>query len=191
MKKTICLIALLTLFAACQPSAAQIEKAIQQTQAVTDQTATAQAQIMQDQISTQAAYQTATAVSLNAIATLSAYCGKPQVDQSISEMKEILGRFSDAFELAANTSRISLSPIVSDMQKIARELNDLTVPVCLDEAKTALLQSMSSSIDGYLAFMAEESDETVTSYFDDGTKYLRSYSDKTSVISACAPDCDD
>lgn len=68
----------------------------------------------------------------------------------------ILMKWDDAVKLAGNTSRIALSTTVATLQDIRREAAGLTVSPCMDQAKAQLVESMQSTIDGFIVFMRNE-----------------------------------
>jgi hypothetical protein len=182
MKYLSCIIVLLVFLTSCGPSEKDIQEAIQKTKTV-------EAKIMNDAVATEGAHQTATAVNLSAVATLEAYCGKDQVEKAIDSMSDILNRYSDDFTLANNTGRGSLSPIVSQMQQKAQEIEAITVPTCLGKAHAYLVLSMQNGNTAFISFMGQEDDAIVTSHFMNSTTNLKKYTEEIKRIRACAPDC--
>ena len=71
-------------------------------------------------------------------------------------MDTLVTRWDDATHVAEATGRIALSGPVATLQSIHREVEKLIVPPCLDEAKSHLLKSMSSTVEGYVAFMRND-----------------------------------
>ena len=62
-------------------------------------------------------------------------------------------KWSDAAVLARSTSRIALSGPVATLQALHRDTEAMTVPPCLDRAKSALVSSMELEIRGFVTFM--------------------------------------
>jgi hypothetical protein len=93
-------------------------------------------------------------------------CG-PQCTQTgyIELTEDIEARWLDAVDLASNTSRMSLSGPLSEMQAILREYKSLEVPECYEEIHEKFIESYEYTIDGFLAFLAQESDEQVSRLF--------------------------
>lgn len=85
---------------------------------------------------------------------------------------DLLGRWQDAFALGSNSSRIALGPVVAEMQAIRREHQALETPTCAAALDYLVQLSMQSSIDGFLAFMADKPDATVQAYFNDAASTL-------------------
>lgn len=95
-----------------------------------------------------------------------------QAEVFITQLDPLLEEWSDAITVASSTSRIALSPTVSNLQTIRREVSNLTPPDCAMEAQELLVSHMDYMIDGFLSFMADEEEFTVNSYFDVGTTKL-------------------
>ncbi|THF60927.1 hypothetical protein [Pseudothauera rhizosphaerae] len=72
---------------------------------------------------------------------------------AIEQIDRLTARWADAAQLAASTSRISLSGPVKDMQQIVRELEAVEPWTCTKGVKTALLAGMRAEIDVYMTFM--------------------------------------
>ena len=72
-------------------------------------------------------------------------------------LAKLFMRFVEARDLATSTSRIALATPVAAMQALKREATELQLEPCLAGARNTLVHSMTSSIDGFLAFMRQES----------------------------------
>lgn len=83
---------------------------------------------------------------------------KDAMAEALSKVDEIAVRWGDARRVAGVTSRIALSAPVAGMQSLRREINDFTVPPCLDSGIEALKRSMDTTIDAYMTFMIEKGD---------------------------------
>ena len=87
----------------------------------------------------------------------------------INEIKQLSDKFEDKFKLANNTSRMSLTPILSDMQDIKREVNNLEPPKNakkLVDLQGLVSEYMDSIISGFMLFQAQESDSVVSDQFE-------------------------
>ncbi len=93
-------------------------------------------------------------------------CGPSEVTRYLTSIRDVSRRFDDAVALANNTPRMSLPPIVSDLQSIRRAAEDLVVPECAREAKDSLVSYMSAMIDAFMAFLGQQSDATQQAAFD-------------------------
>jgi len=116
-------------------------------------------------------------------------CGTSKVNKAIDDMSTVAEEFDDAFAVANSTARMSLSGPISEMQNVKRNADDIVVPVCLENAKQLLVGGMQTSIDGFIAFLGQEPDDVVTSYFVDAGQQLAIATDEMETISECAPFC--
>lgn len=83
---------------------------------------------------------------------------KDILTNAMKAMDDAYARWEDAVRVAESTSRISLSTPVATLQSIRRETQELTVPPCMDEAKSTLVKSMDLTIEGFLTFMTQKGD---------------------------------
>lgn len=80
--------------------------------------------------------------------------------------REIVSQFEDAFQLASNTPRITLSPVIQNMQAIRREAQALELPVCTHNAQNRLIDYMDVSINAFSAFMGQRPEDEVNGLFN-------------------------
>lgn len=83
---------------------------------------------------------------------------KDELSNSLKAVDSTHERWIDAVKVAQSTSRIALSTPVAALQSIRRETQELTVPPCMDDAKTTLLSSMDLTIEGFFTFMTNKGD---------------------------------
>lgn len=102
-------------------------------------------------------------------------CSPTEIKKYIDSIDDVSRRFDDALQLALSTSRISLSPVVADLQTIRRDAEDLEVPECAIDAKGWLILYIDTTIEAFLNFMAQEPDSQVQSKFKLASQYLLSY----------------
>lgn len=77
----------------------------------------------------------------------------------------LVTRFLDTSEVAAQTSRIALSPLVLEMQRIHRDFEGLDYPSCVSEVRNKLLSAMDTTIEGFTSFVGQ-SDYVASAYLD-------------------------
>lgn len=97
---------------------------------------------------------------------------------SLAAVDAMLARWDDAVKVAGTTSRIALGPQVAALQAIKRDAEQLTVPPCLDKGKADLVLAMTSTVDGFLAFMRNEfkvGDQLAKIDFDAAATHMASY----------------
>src|SRR5687768_15649215 len=62
--------------------------------------------------------------------------------------QDIFEEWDDAFELANSTPRMSLPAVISELQEIRRNADDLEVPPCAAATKALMIEMMEAAIDG-------------------------------------------
>ena len=97
---------------------------------------------------------------------------KAAYDKALLPFNDIYSRWKSAETLAGATSRISLSGSVMNMQNIKHEADALVVSKCMLTAKANLSAGMDSIINGYIAFMAQNSYYVL---MNTGNTYLTQY----------------
>lgn len=88
-------------------------------------------------------------------------CPAIVINGVLDDLSRAASGWDDANQLAQNTPRIALAPIVSRMQEIRGRVNLTTVSACTLAARTTLSDYMSATIGWYLSFMRGD-DSTVT-----------------------------
>ncbi|MBE7535434.1 MAG: hypothetical protein HS124_06860 [Anaerolineales bacterium] len=116
-------------------------------------------------------------------------CGKRKVEQAVIQMDDLLNKWIDAENIAGSSPRISLASPISNLQSVRTELSNLEVPVCMEAPKSELLLGMETSIQGYIAFLGQESDYTVSTYFDEAATHIKNFTDLMKEVQSCAPFC--
>ena len=87
----------------------------------------------------------------------------PQVEEYLNNFKNIKSKFIEKYELANVTSKITLPPIVSQMQDIKNELKDLKVPSNNEQLiylSDILENTMESAITVFMVFQGEDRIDT-------------------------------
>lgn len=102
-------------------------------------------------------------------------CSPQAVGEYYDAINHVGRRFSDALDLADTTPRMNLPSVISDLQAIRRDAEDLDVPPCAEKAKQALVSFMDKSIDGFLAFLGQKPDAVVNAAFDEASKAMDNY----------------
>ena len=74
-------------------------------------------------------------------------------------------RFLDTAEVAASTSRISVSPLIIEMQRTYRDFENSNYPQCVSSARDKLIDGMKAAIEGFTNFVGQ-SDTLATIYLD-------------------------
>jgi hypothetical protein len=116
-------------------------------------------------------------------------CDKDLVQAASKQLLDIVKKWQDAYNIASSTGRIGLAQPVQEMQSIKRETEALEVPKCLTTARDYLASHMNSSVNGFLAFMSQESDAVVQDNFTEANDLLSKYTAEMERIADCVPDC--
>jgi len=109
-------------------------------------------------------------------------CSPSEINKYLDAIRDVSRRFGDAHTLASNTPRMSLPPVISDLQAIRRDAEDLEVPDCAVKAKQALVAYMNAVIDAFTAFLGQEPDSAVSAAFDEASELLAKYLEEMSRL---------
>lgn len=102
---------------------------------------------------------------------VSAVCQSHTKDY-LAQIEPLLAEWQDAVELADSTARIALSPMVRDMQRIRREIEDIPPPDCAQHGRSLLISGMDSIIDAFIDFMGDAPDATVSRKLERGFEQM-------------------
>ncbi len=116
-------------------------------------------------------------------------CGVNPVKEAANQLQAKAEEFSDAFNIAVSTSRISLAGPISDMQAIKRDADDIQVPACMEKARALTVEGMDHSISGMIAFMGQENDATVEGFLTLAQVRTQDATAEVGRITKCAPFC--
>jgi hypothetical protein len=122
-------------------------------------------------------------------------CGVARVKAAVATMQHLGAEWDDANKLAGTTGRGSLSGPISNLQKIARDANDLNLPGCMDAAKAAMTAYMEDTVDGYILFMSQMSSDSATTDAQVNQKFnlasteYDTFETLLSDVQKCAPFC--
>lgn len=124
------------------------------------------------------------------LAGCNTYCPEEETAAGIESINDLAGDWDDAFTLANSTPRIQLSNRIADLQSVQSEVDDLEVPECLIPTRYYLSRFMDTSIDGFIAFMEQESDTYVSATFDIASSEMQMFFDEFDRVQDCYPRCD-
>jgi hypothetical protein len=121
-------------------------------------------------------------LALIGLLSLLAACSVPGlascVDQSqpfFDQIEPLARRWDDANKLAGQTPRMQLAVQIASLQAIRRDVQDLKPPECSKAAQTALVGAMDATIQGYVDFLAQKSDSTVSASFKLASTQMNAY----------------
>lgn len=116
-------------------------------------------------------------------------CGVMRVRGAEKVLREQFQIYDDAYNIAASTARISLAQPVAELQKILRDTERIEVPACMDTVKNELVLSIDAAVKGFLAFMQEESDSSVSNLMNLSTDHMGNFNDEMDKVNECKPFC--
>lgn len=89
-----------------------------------------------------------------------------ETKDAAARLKAHSQRWLDLYRLAGSTPRISLSPVIADMQKELRNFQAEPMPECLDFAKKEIVWARTNQIDEFMSFMSNTQGSSAQSKFD-------------------------
>lgn len=107
-----------------------------------------------------------------------------QSKEGLSQLQGIAREWDDAYKLASQTPRASLSGQIAALQTIKRKAQDLALPDCASLAKTALVDSMDNSINGFIAFLGQKPESEVQALFKKANESMQAFGNAVINISA-------
>jgi len=90
------------------------------------------------------------------------HCPTEEVDHFISEFEITMEEWDDTILLAESTSRMSLAPVIKELQDIKRSTRRMERPECAGYLVDFIIVAMEADIDAFISFLAQESDRTVS-----------------------------
>lgn len=116
-------------------------------------------------------------VSVFSAASLSACATTCEVEKYIESVTPYLAKWSEAVQLAKSAPRVALTPRIEDLQAIRDEVAGMDVQSCLQEDHKLLLQAMDDQISGFISFLRQEPEATVSAHFDSSDANLEKWKD--------------
>jgi hypothetical protein len=101
-----------------------------------------------------------------------------QAKSFVEAVEPLFDDWDDANRLAGSTSRMALSPVIGRLQDLRRSASDIAAPACAGGVRKLMLDYMDSTIEGYLAFLAQDSDANVQKHFDEASKNFESFTEQ-------------
>ena len=94
-------------------------------------------------------------------------CPSAEVEAFADAIAELHSEFRDTWRVAEATPRVSLSPLVLELQHIRNRTAEMDYPSCLALSFQSELNGMDLVLEGFLAFMADEPDCLAGLYFEE------------------------
>jgi hypothetical protein len=84
------------------------------------------------------------------------HCSEDDWETVQAKVEPLLQRFQDSYTLAGQTPRVSLPPVISDLQGTRRDYDNLHVPSCYKDADQLTRKAMDDSINVLLSFLGQD-----------------------------------
>jgi len=89
-------------------------------------------------------------------------CPQEEVDAYLDEIEYTLEEWDDTYLIATSTSRMSLAPIISELQKIKRDVSRIDRPECANYINDIISVAMESDVSALISFLSQDSDSVVS-----------------------------
>ena len=104
-------------------------------------------------------------------------CASQNLPATVQPINDLMREFEDASQLASNLSAQQLPEVISNLQRIRRDVEDVQIPACLATLKTHQLNHMNLMIQTLLAFVGGADQAALT----DGLERARNEHDLYSL----------
>ena len=89
-------------------------------------------------------------------------CSPQNLPNTVQPINDLMREFEDASQLASNLPAQQLPQVISDLQRIRRDTEDVQIVACLTTLKTHQLNHMNLMIQTLLAFVGGANQEELT-----------------------------
>ena len=89
-------------------------------------------------------------------------CASQNLPSTVQPINDLMREFDDASQLAANLPSQQLPEVISNLQRIRRDAEDVQIPACLGTLKTHQLNHMNLMIETLLAFVGGADQQALT-----------------------------
>lgn len=98
-------------------------------------------------------------------------------------------RYDDVYASAASGTRTSLTYPITVLQQILVDTQAVSVPTCMQTAKSELISYMGTVIQAFRAYTTSEEDSTVQNLIYESNVHYDNFYAELDVIRDCAPFC--
>lgn len=91
-------------------------------------------------------------------------------------VEPVVTEWMDTFKLASDSPRMSLSPVVSQLQSIRRKMAEIEPGECMAATHDMVTRSMDEAIEGFLSFLATGANPVANEHFENSATLLKSAS---------------
>ena len=116
-------------------------------------------------------------------------CKVETVQKVSTRLVTQLKLYDEAYQFATSASPTRLVRPVNTLQQILMDTQELTVPACMQTAKSELVNYMGTVIRAFLAYGAGETNATVRDLIDQSNVYYGNFNTELDAVNECAPFC--
>lgn len=103
-------------------------------------------------------------------------CSPQNLATTVQPLNDLMREFDDASKVASNIPAAQLPNVISNLQRIRRDAQDVRIPACLAELKTHELNHMELMIQTLIAFLGGANQETLSNGLEMARKEHELYS---------------
>jgi len=86
-------------------------------------------------------------------------CSSENLPTTVKGLNDLMQEFDEASQLVSSTPAERLQEVISNLQRIRRDVEDTQIPACLGTLKTHQLNHMNLTIQTLIAFVAGKSQD--------------------------------
>lgn len=105
-------------------------------------------------------------------------CPQDEVEEYLDELGLMLEEWEDTSLRAESTSRVSLSPVIGELQDIRRRTRRIDRPACAGYLNDLVVVAMERDIDSFISFLGQDSDSVVARKMDGAEKAWKVVNDE-------------
>ena len=109
-------------------------------------------------------------------------CGPGQISRYVDAIQRVEFRFNDVVAIASVTSRENLAAVIEDLEEIREEAEELQVPSCAVNARSALVIYIDATIEAYEAILADQPAADVNSALQRAAELRDAYFDAMAEV---------
>ena len=103
-------------------------------------------------------------------------CSTQNLPTTVQPLNDLMREFDDASQLASNLPAAQLPEVISNLQRIRRDAEDVRIPACLSTLKTHQLNHMNLMIQTLLGFISGADQQALTGGLEQARKEHDLYS---------------
>ena len=116
-------------------------------------------------------------------------CEVEAVQEASTILVTQLKTYDGVFQVAATASRTSPDHPVNTLKQIFMDTQEISVPACMQTAKTELINYMETVISAFQAYRAGEADATILGLVKQSDAQYANFKAELKAVNKCAPYC--